>query len=191
MSLLDRVDEVPPIRTRRLELVSLSPAFMRAVLNRDLAAAEADLGASIPRDLRERLGGLFETRLAEIDNSPSIRPWVARGMVLTDDLGIRRLVGSVGFHGPPDASRRAEVGYHVEPNFRRRGLAVEAVRALLDWASREHGIHDFRASIAPTNAPSLAVVGRLGFLQVGSRWDDVDGEELIFELDSWVAEAAG
>ena len=62
---------------------------------------------------------------------------------------------------------------------------------MLDWAAREHGIRDFRASIAPTNAPSLAVVGRLGFLQKGSQWDDVDGEELIFEVDDWVAEAAG
>ena len=191
MSRLNQVDGVPPIRTERLELISFSPAFMRAVLARDMGAAEADLGAGIPRDLRERLGGLFETRVAEIAADPSIRPWVARGMVLTDDLGVRRLVGSVGFHGPPDAKGRAEIGYHVEPNFRRRGLAIEAVRALLDWASREHDIRSFRASIAPTNAPSVAVVNRLGFLQKGSHWDDEDGEELIFERDNWIIEAAG
>jgi ribosomal-protein-alanine N-acetyltransferase len=37
--------------------------------------------------------------------------------------------------------------------------------------------------VAPSNDRSLAVVGRLGFRQTGVRWDELDGEELVFELD--------
>jgi hypothetical protein len=33
------------------------------------------------------------------------------------------------------------------------------------------------------NAPSLAIVRRLGFVQTGEYWDDEDGLELVFELD--------
>ena len=175
--------EVPPIRSPRLELVAFSPAAMRAVLDRDYASAAADLGAAVPGDLRERLGDLFEMRLDDVARDPAVRPWIARAMILTDELGVRRLVGSVGFHGPPNEEGRAEVGYHVEPGFRRRGFATEAVRTLIDWAAREHGITRFRASVAPTNVASLAVVAGLGFRQTGRQWDEVDGEELVFELD--------
>ena len=171
------------IASPRLALVSFSPRAMRAVLDSDLATAEAELGAAVPRGLRERLGELFERRLPEVDRDPSVLPWVARAMVLSDEVGVRRVIGSVGFHGPPNEAGQVEIGYHVEPGFRRRGFATEAVRALLDWAAAEHGITRFRASVAPSNDRSLAVVGRLGFRQTGIRWDELDGEQLVFELD--------
>jgi RimJ/RimL family protein N-acetyltransferase len=96
------------------------------------------------------------------------------------------MVGHVGFHGPPGynalkAADAVEVGYTIFPEHRRRGYATEAVRALLDWA-RAQGIHRFVASVGPQNEPSLALVRRLGFREVGRHWDDEDGEELEFEL---------
>ena len=66
--------------------------------------------------------------------------------------------------------------------FRGRGYATEAARALLAWACDEHGIRHFIASVAPGNAPSLAIVRRLGFVETGRQWDEEDGEELVFEL---------
>jgi ribosomal-protein-alanine N-acetyltransferase len=171
------------IPSSRLVLVSFSPRAMRAVLDGDLGTAEQELDAAVPRGLRERLGELFERRLPEVDRDPSLLPWVARAMILTDDLGVRRVIGSVGFHGRPNEDGQVEIGYHVEPGFRRRGFATEAVRALLGWAAAEHGITRFRASVAPSNEPSLAVVMRLGFRQTGVRWDELDGQELVFELD--------
>jgi RimJ/RimL family protein N-acetyltransferase len=171
------------IASPRLALVSFSPRAMRAVLDGDLEVAAEELGAVLPRGLRERLGELFERRLPEVDRDPAVLPWVARAMILTDNLGVRRVIGSVGFHGPPNDDGQVEIGYHVEPGFRRRGFATEAVRALLEWAVAEHGITRFRASVAPSNEPSLAVVLRLGFRQTGVRWDELDGQELAFELD--------
>jgi ribosomal-protein-alanine N-acetyltransferase len=111
---------------------------------------------------------------------------LGRAIVLVTEPGNRRVVGSVGFHGPPDVDGRAEIGYQIEPGSRRRGLALEAVRCLLDWAATEHGIRRFRASIAPDNVASLGLVNRLGFHPVSRRHDDVDGEELVFDLDDWV-----
>jgi ribosomal-protein-alanine N-acetyltransferase len=171
------------IPSPRLALVSFTPRAMRAVLDGDLATAEEELHAAVPRGLRERLGELFERRLADVDRDPSVLPWMARAMVLTDNLGVRRVIGSVGFHGAPNEDGQVEIGYHVEPGFRRRGFATEAVRALLEWAAAEHGIRHFRASVAPSNEPSLAVVARLGFRQTGVRWDELDGEQLVFELE--------
>ena len=174
---------VPPIASRRLELVPFTPRAMRAVLDDDLRVAEEEVGASLPRDIGDRLGDLFTVRLADVERDAGVLPWTARAMVLRDEVGAARVIGSVGFHGPPDADGRVEVGYHVEPGFRGRGFATEAVTALLRWARDVHAIRRFRASIAPTNAASLGVARRLGFEQRGVRWDEVDGEELVFELD--------
>ena len=113
------------------------------------------------------------------------QPWLGRAIVRTEPDGTTRFVGTAGFHTPPDADGRVEVGYRVEPQYRRQGVATEVVRALFDWAAREHGIHRFRASVAPGNVPSRAIISRLGFRQTGVQIDDIDGEELVFELDDW------
>jgi len=63
-------------------------------------------------------------------------------------------------------------------------VASEVVRALFDWAHAQ-GVDRFRASVSPDNSASLAVIGRLGFRQTGVQIDDIDGEELVFELDGW------
>ena len=133
---------------------------MRATLAADLATAAGEIDAEVPADLRERLGELFEMRSIQVLTDPPSLAWLARAMVMVDPgTGRRRMVGSVGFHAPPSGEPpHVEIGYHVEPEFRRRGLATEAVRAMLDWAA-EQGIHRFRATVAPTNA---AVAGHGG-----------------------------
>lgn len=95
----------------------------------------------------------------------------------------RIMVGYTNFHGPPgvnDLGRpgAAEVGYTVFAPYRGRGIATEVARGLLDWAAREHGVHEFISGVAPDNGPSLRVNEKLGFVPTG---DIVDGER-IFEL---------
>ncbi len=181
------VPEVPPIPTPRFVLESMSVPFMRALLERDLAAASREIDASVPSDLADRLDGFLQFRLADLAADPDAQPWLGRAIVATDDdeAGRRWVIGSVGFHAPPDADGRVEVGYHVEPEYRRQGVATEAVAALFDWAAREHGICRFRASIAPDNVASLGVVSHFGFRQSGVQVDDIDGVELVFDLDGW------
>ena len=58
---------------------------------------------------------------------------------------------------------------------------------MFDWA-HEHGVDRFRASVSPGNVASLAIITGLGFRQTGVQIDDIDGEELVFELDGWPPE---
>jgi RimJ/RimL family protein N-acetyltransferase len=178
---------VPPIQTPRFELTSMSMRFMRLLLARDVEGASAEIGASLPPDFPDHLDGFLQFRIADLEVDPTAQPWLGRVVVLTDPDGTRRAVGSAGFHSPPDADGRVEVGYRVEPDARRQGVATEVVRALFDWAAREHGVQRFRASVSPGNVASLGVIARLGFRQTGVQIDDVDGEELVFELDGWTA----
>jgi RimJ/RimL family protein N-acetyltransferase len=129
----------------------------------------------------EYLRDFLRYRLAQLAADPSIRPWLGRAMVITDADGQRHVIGSVGFHGPPDEHGRAEIGYKVEPAYRRQGIAREAAAALFDWAYRKHGVTRFVASISPTNEPSLRLASGFGFQQVGEQMDEIDGLELVFE----------
>jgi [ribosomal protein S5]-alanine N-acetyltransferase len=175
---------VPPIRTERFELVSMSLPFMRALQARDMAAATAEIGAAIPPDMPDDLEHFLEYRIIDLTADPTIQPWLGRVIVLDAD-GERRIIGSVGFHAPPDHDGRVEVGYRVEPEHRRQGVATEVVRALFDWAWREHGVSRFRAATAPENLASQGVLAQFGFRRTGIQMDDYDGPELIFELDGW------
>jgi RimJ/RimL family protein N-acetyltransferase len=172
---------VEPIRTRRLALISMTVPFMQALQRGDVAAAAREVDATVPADMPEDLANFLVYRLAQLERDPSVREWLGRLMVLDDPIGGRQVVGSIGFHGPPDAQGRAEVGYRVEPGHRRQGYASEAVRALFDWAYRTHGVTRFVASISPDNEPSLNLAKQFGFKQVGEQMDEIDGLELVFE----------
>jgi RimJ/RimL family protein N-acetyltransferase len=175
---------VAPIRTERFELVSMSLRFMHLLVDRELAAAEAELGASVPPDLPDQLDSFLQFRIGDLTADPTAQPWLGRAIVLTEPDGTRRTIGTVGFHSPPDEDGRVEIGYRVESDFRRQGVATEVVKAMFDWAY-ERGVDRFRASIAPDNVASLAVAAKFGFRQVGVQIDDIDGEELVFDLDGW------
>jgi ribosomal-protein-alanine N-acetyltransferase len=161
----------------------MTVACMRALAAHDLEAAGREAGAVVPPGLDEDLADFLRYRLAQVDADPSIRQWLGRLMVLTDGAGERRVIGTLGFHGPPDERGRLEVGYRVDAAYRRQGYARESIRALFDWAASTHGIHRFIASISPTNEPSLQLAAGFRFAQTGSHIDEIDGLELEFETD--------
>ena len=163
----------------------MSLRFMHFLLVRDVGGAAAEIGASVPPDLPDRLDNFLQFRIADLTEDASTQPWLGRAIVLTEVDGTRRIIGSAGFHSPPDAEGRVEIGYRVEPAYRRQGVGTEVVRALFDWAAGEHGVRRFRAAVAADNVASNAIISRLGFRETGVQIDDIDGEELVFELDGW------
>jgi [ribosomal protein S5]-alanine N-acetyltransferase len=179
----DAVETIPSIRTRRLELVSMSITFMHALVARDLATAHDEVDAHIPADLPDELSDFLQYRLGQLAVDPTIREWLGRLMVLTEPGGSRRVIGTIGFHGPPDDLGRVEIGYRVQPEYRRQGYARECVEAMFEWAHREHGIQRFIASVSPDNAASLGLVRGFGFEQTGSHMDPIDGLELVLEAE--------
>lgn len=171
-----------PILTPRLELVPLAPTVITALLD----GAAGAVGLSAPADWPDvHDAGFLRGRRSQMESDPTIAQWV-RGVVLTASTAIRVLAGHAGFHGPPGVNGPGtagalEVGYTIFPAQRGRGYATEAIEALIAWAAREHDVRHFYASVAPDNAPSLAVIARLGFTRCGEQWDDEDGLELVFE----------
>jgi RimJ/RimL family protein N-acetyltransferase len=77
-----------------------------------------------------------------------------------------------------------ELGYSLLEPWRRRGIATEAIEAVMHWAREEHRVQRFVLSISPDNVPSLGLAAKLGFRKIGSHVDELDGPEDIFERTS-------
>ena len=93
------------IRTRRLDLVLMSPELMRALLAADWDTADELLGADIPAEWRSEDWQWLGERPDRAEADPSVIPWLPRVLLLRaarGSTGAWVVVGEAGFHGPPD-----------------------------------------------------------------------------------------
>ena len=171
------------IRTARLELALLSPAQLDAVGSGDVSSLASDLNARISPPWTEEVRWLAGMRARQVRERPSDAPWLLRALI-RDEPGLRReVIGYLNFHSGPDDGGQVEIGYTLLPEARGRGYAIEAVRAMFDWAQRVHGVRRFRASVAPDNERSINLIGKLGFVHTGEQMDPEDGLELVYEME--------
>jgi RimJ/RimL family protein N-acetyltransferase len=165
--------------THQIRFVEVSRATMSALLADDLATARAESGVELgPLFIDEDSKWLWNFRLKQLEADPEAAAWIVRAVVTEPD-GV--VIGHGGYHGPPDDRGMVEVGYTVDPAYRRRGYATAILAALLERAGSEPAVRVVRASISPDNAASLATIAKFGFTQVGDQWDEEDGLELLFE----------
>jgi [ribosomal protein S5]-alanine N-acetyltransferase len=52
---------------------------------------------------------------------------------------------------------------------------------MMRWARDEQGVDAFRVSIGPDNHPSLEMAEKMGFIEIGTQMDEIDGLEIVFE----------
>lgn len=67
-----------------------------------------------------------------------------------------KIIGKAGITGD-------ELGYHIYPEFRRQGFALEACSAILDYAREELELREVRLVVSPKNQASARLADRLGF----------------------------
>lgn len=150
------------IRTERLRLtpvtVQNAGALWNVLQQPDLrtyqelpsvgAAAFADMVSKRPKVLRPGTSGRFE--------------W------LVNIHRVRKPVGWVSLRVAERDLATGEIGYSIVRDFRGRGIAYEAVRALLDEAFTEGGLTRINAYCLPENMPSRRLLERLSFAQEGT-----------------------
>jgi len=171
------------ISSQRLDLIPMTPDFLKACLRRDHAAASALLGLAVADEWFED-DGLIALRLEQLLENPDFQPWCLRAIALRAS---GEMIGHIGFHTQPDppylaeiARKGVEFGYTVFAPFRRQGYAAEASQALMAWAATQPGVEQFVVSISPENVASLALAEKLGFVRIGEHMDEEDGLEWIF-----------
>lgn len=170
--------------TPRLILEPMTLSLVEAVFRGDRTALEEIAGAKIPaawpgRVLVERA---FSASLEAIRADPDTRLWGDRLMITRE--GTERLViGSIIFHGRPDASGIAEVGYGVEESWQRKGVATEGTRAAVEWALAQPGVRVVTATTPPWHAASIRVLEKSGLVRVATEEHETLGEVLRFSRE--------
>jgi ribosomal-protein-alanine N-acetyltransferase len=84
-----------------------------------------------------------------------------------------RLIGCCSLHRVDRANRRGELGYILRPSHWGRGLAHEALAAIVGFAFDALDLNRLEADLDPRNAASVNVVARLGFVfeaRMRERW---------------------
>ena len=143
------------IRTPRLALVPASPEYL------DSTHAYASDGENcrymmfLPKDSLEETRQFLADAAAEWEK-PEPDYW--EFMILMDG----RHVGGVTLNRLKDAPHSAELGWILHRDFQHRGIAAEAVRALMDCARREWGFTRFIAQCDSENEPSWRLMEKLG-----------------------------
>lgn len=106
-------------------------------------------------------------RLTERPTTVGWEPW----LIVFDG----EIVGDVGGHGPPDAHGTVEIGFSVVPAKRRRGIASEALEAVLAWMRADPA---FRQALARTDKDNVAAQAVL--TRAGLRRDTIDRDLVVF-----------
>jgi RimJ/RimL family protein N-acetyltransferase len=166
------------VATPRLDLIALSPPLVAALVAKDLDAARQLAAFPIEKATFEGDEHVLGLRHAQLTADPTEEPWLYRVALLRETGAV---LGRVGFHAPPNEDGVVEIGYSVAPAYRGRGFATEMAVGLMRWGAGE-GARACLASVRPDNAPSLAIIRRLGFVRTGEQIDEIDGLEWIFTL---------
>ncbi len=76
-----------------------------------------------------------------------------------------RIVGYLGWWRIKPEHHRAEIGYALHPAWHGKGVAGEAVKAVLDYGFTTMKLHSAEACVNPGNTASIKLLERNGFVR--------------------------
>lgn len=91
-----------------------------------------------------------------------------------------KLIGDIGIHFIDD-DYQIEIGYTLSPEYQGNGYAVEAVKAVINYAFTVFKKHRITASVDPDNIKSIKLLQKIGFrkeahfiksFRLGNKWYD-------------------
>ena len=161
------------IRTPRLELVTLTASFVRALTAGDTRGAGDELGSRVGRWLAGDPSHVVQLHLAERAAVAAGLAGIGRVIVLRAGSRGGRAIGSIGFSGPPDDHSRLEVSSRIHPAYRGHGYAAEAMTGLLDWATARFGITRFLVAVPFGGQPGELVPVEIAVPGPESRYERI------------------
>lgn len=75
------------------------------------------------------------------------------------------IIGTIGFWRIDKPNHRAEIGYLLHTDYWGKGIASEAMHAVLAYAFKELKFHAIEANVDPLNEASKKLLLRAGFVQ--------------------------
>ena len=160
----------------RLDLYLLT---IEQLLSRDVGQVPIELPFNDPYDILDPDNSPIGFRIPQVRANPNVNPWLIR---LAVERQTNTIVGLANFHDAPDGDGMVEIGYRISAPFRRQGYGREIALIMWDFAASHPEVKILRASVSPTNTPSLAIIEGAGFIHVGEQDDPEDGLEYIYDM---------
>ncbi len=183
-----RVVNAPEIITERLALAPLLSGDAPALLEYRSDPEVFRYQTWAPASLDEAQRFIDDHRSLAFDTPDT---WFQLAIRLRES---GQLLGDVGVHFPPDETRQVEIGVTIAPRHQRRGFGAEAVIGLIGHLLGPLGKHRVYASVDPRNAPSIALLERVGLRQEAhfreSLWFKGEwADDLVFAIlgSEWAA----
>ncbi len=150
----------PELNTTRLQLIEVTPEHGPALFH---ILSNADVTRFYGMDpLREQEDALqiIESFKQTFDSRQGIR-W---GMVIRDS---GTFIGTIGLNHLSLYSKKAEIGFELDPAHWRRGYSAEAIEAVLTYAYETLGLYRMGAVTFLENTASIQLLTRIGFEEEG------------------------
>lgn len=150
----------PELTTERLQLNRLSETDLPELYIHRTDPKNMHFIHRDPASNFDEIKALFE----KINNSYNNQEGIAWAIRLKEQP---ELVGTIVYHNMKKEHYRAEIGYLIHHPYWNRGIASEAVRAVMQYGFEKLGLHTIEAVINPTNEASRKVLLRNGFIKEG------------------------
>ena len=168
---------IEPLRTERLELIPATLELADADLHNRLEfmhQLHARVLDSWPPPLNDERS--MADTIDYLRRNPEAVGWATWYFVAKKHKPVA--VGLGGFKGVPVAGS-VEIGYCLLPVFQKKGYAIEAVAALLDWAFGHEEVDRVIAETPPEPTSSIRLLEKSGFTNIGK---GSEGGVIRFEL---------
>ena len=140
--------EYEMIETERLRLYPASQEQMEMMIS-------CEMDGDLKQAYREMLEGCL--------HHPDQWEWFAMWMI---ELKDGTHIGDLCFKGL-DSAGVSEIGYGLLEQYRKRGYATEAVKAVIEWAFQNPNVTTIEAESEPGNLASQKVLAKCGFIPNG------------------------
>jgi ribosomal-protein-alanine N-acetyltransferase len=109
-------------------------------------------------------------------------PWMYLGIELKEES---KFIGSVGFTQWNGTDHRAELAFALNRHYWGRGIVTEAARTIIQFGWETMHLHRIEANCIAANAPSIAVLTKLGFEQEGLRKEAARVDGVYQDVIHW------
>ena len=150
----------PELNTTRLQLIEVTPEHGPALFHILSNENVTRFYGMDPLRKQEDALHIIESFKQTFDSRQGIR-W---GIVIRDS---GTFIGTIGLNHLSLYSKKAEIGFELDPAHWRRGYAAEAIEAVLTYAYETLGLYRMGAVTFLENTASIQLLTRIGFEEEG------------------------
>ena len=150
----------PTLETTRLQLVEVTPEHASSLFH--ILSNETVTRFYGMDPLREQNDAL--NIIGSFKQTYNTQQGIRWGIIIRDS---GTFIGTLGLNHLSLYSKKAEIGFELDPAHWRRGYAAEAIQAVLEYAFETLALHRMGAVTFLENEASVQLLKRLGFEEEG------------------------